>query len=135
MPVRVGFLCRLPNQIKAVMMKVTNGVGTVTRIYIEGIQALDPVTVLMEDMQPGVAASPLSAGERSGRAFGVECQATIFASSSYAQMIAISPTTYGTISGRRKRIKPIYCASFQRLNLALFKLNRRNHVNWMGSTS
>lgn len=35
-------------------MKVTHGVGTVTRIYIEGIQALDPVTVLMEDMQPGI---------------------------------------------------------------------------------
>lgn len=35
-------------------MKVTNGVGVVTRLYIEGAQALDPVTVLMEDIQPGV---------------------------------------------------------------------------------
>ncbi|AIN19973.1 hypothetical protein CH54_1435 [Yersinia rochesterensis] len=35
-------------------MKVTNGAGAVTRIYIEGAQALDAITVLMEDMQPGV---------------------------------------------------------------------------------
>lgn len=34
-------------------MIVTNGVGAVTRLYIEGAKALDPVTVLMEDMQPG----------------------------------------------------------------------------------
>ncbi|HHQ6593912.1 TPA: hypothetical protein ACSTLU_000116 [Serratia fonticola] len=34
-------------------MKVTNGVGTLTRLYIDGAQALDPVTVLIEDILPG----------------------------------------------------------------------------------
>lgn len=35
-------------------MKVTNGVGAVTRLYIEDALALDPVTVLMEDFEPGI---------------------------------------------------------------------------------
>lgn len=35
-------------------MHVTNGVGVITRLYIENAQALDPVTVLMEDMKPGI---------------------------------------------------------------------------------
>lgn len=35
-------------------MKVTNGAGAVTRLYIEGAQALDPITVIMEDFQAGV---------------------------------------------------------------------------------
>lgn len=34
-------------------MHVTNGVGVITRLYIENAQALNPVTVLMEDMEPG----------------------------------------------------------------------------------
>ena len=35
-------------------MKVTNGVGAVTRLYIEDAQSLDPITVLLEDFQIGV---------------------------------------------------------------------------------
>ena len=35
-------------------MKVTNGVGAVTRFYIEDAEALDPVTVILEDFQAGV---------------------------------------------------------------------------------
>lgn len=35
-------------------MNVTNGVGAVTRHYIEDVPGLDPITVFLEDFQPGV---------------------------------------------------------------------------------
>lgn len=35
-------------------MKVTNGVGTVSRLYIEEVSGLDPVTVLLENFAAGV---------------------------------------------------------------------------------
>lgn len=35
-------------------MNITSGVGEISRIYITEAPALDPVTVLMEDFEPGV---------------------------------------------------------------------------------
>jgi len=32
-------------------VKVTSGVGAITRLYIEGAQALDPMTVFLEDFE------------------------------------------------------------------------------------